>query len=44
MVLLVYDKTHQQSESEHRADNDTKYSRAPDESDIIPIESDDGHP
>lgn len=43
MVLLVYDTAHQGSEAENRADKDTKHSRAPDESDVIPIEGDDGH-
>jgi hypothetical protein len=43
MVLQVYDKVHQGSVAEHRAGKHTKYSRAPDESDIVPIESDDGH-
>ncbi len=41
-ALQVYDKA-SGSEAEHRADKHTKYSRAPDEGDVVPIESDDGH-
>lgn len=31
------------SAAEHRAGKHTKYSRAPDEGDVVPIESNDGH-
>jgi hypothetical protein len=34
---------HQQSVSEHRAGKHTKYSRTPNEGDVVPIESNDGH-
>jgi hypothetical protein len=42
MALQVYDKAHR-SVADHRADEHTKYSRAPDVSDVVPIERDDGH-
>jgi hypothetical protein len=29
--------------AEHHAGDNTKYSRAPDEGDVVPIESNDGH-
>jgi hypothetical protein len=41
-ALQVYDKA-SGSVAEHRADKYTKHSRAPDEGDVVPIESDDGH-
>jgi hypothetical protein len=41
-ALQVYDKA-SRSVAEHRAGKHTKYSRAPDEGDVVPIESNDGH-
>jgi hypothetical protein len=41
-ALQVYDKA-SGSEAEHRSGKQMKYSRAPDEGDVVPIESNDGH-
>ena len=41
-ALQVYDKA-SGSMAEHRAGKHTKYSRAPNEGDVVPIESNDGH-
>jgi hypothetical protein len=41
-ALQVYDKA-SGSMAEHRAGKHTEYSRAPDEGNVVPIESNDGH-
>ena len=41
-ALQVYDKA-SGSMAEHRAGKHTKYSRTPNEGDVVPIESNDGH-
>lgn len=41
-VLQVYDKA-SDLVAEHRAGKHTKHSRAPDEGNVVPIESNDGH-